>query len=300
MKLGVNIGKLKLKNPVIVSSGTFGCGEEFKEFFDIKKLGAITTKTITLRPSPGNPPPRLVEIPFGLLNSIGLQNDGYEQFKKEKLPYLKRLKVPVIISIAGKTKEEFVELAKRLEKTSADAVELNISCPNIRNSKLISQDSKLTYEVVRAVRKASKKTLITKLSPNVTDIVEIAKAAKKAGSDAISSVNTFYAMTIDINNRRPQLASIIGGLSGPAIKPLALAMVYKVAQNLKIPIIGMGGIMNAEDAVEFIIAGATAVGIGSANFINPKVSLEVLDGIKKYLRENNIKDIKKLIGSIKT
>ena len=300
--LSVNIGKLKLKNPVIAASGTFGYGQEFKDFVDLKKLGTITTKTITLKPRKGNLLPRTCETPCGLLNSIGLENPGIEVFIKEKMPFLKQIGIPIIISIASADDpQEFVILAKRLDKIKAiAAIELNISCPNIReNPRLISQDPKATYNLVKEVRKVTQKIIITKLSPNVTDILEIAQAAKAAGTDALSLVNTFYGMGIDINTKRPQLGSIIGGLSGPAIKPIALSLVYKVAQNLKVPIIGMGGIMNAQDALEFILAGATAVGIGTANFINPKASIEIIEEIKKYLIKNNIKDIKKLIGSIK-
>ena len=300
--LGIKIGWLKLKNPVIAASGTFGFGKEFKDFINLKKLGAITTKTITLKPRKGNLLPRTCETPCGLLNSIGLENPGIEVFIKEKMPFLKQIGIPIIISIASADDpQEFVILAKRLDKIKEiAAIELNISCPNIReNPRLISQDPKATYNLVKAVRKVTQKIIITKLSPNVTDILEIAQAAKAAGTDALSLVNTFYGMGIDINTKRPKLGSIIGGLSGPAIKPIALSLVYKVAQNLKVPIIGMGGIMNTADALEFILAGATAISVGTANFINPKASIEIIEGIKKYLIKNNIKDIKKLIGSIK-
>jgi dihydroorotate dehydrogenase (NAD+) catalytic subunit len=300
VNLCVNIGKLKLKNPVMVASGTFGYADEFKDFLDLKALGAIVSKTITLKPRAGNPPPRTCETPAGMLNSIGLENPGLEKFVKEKLPLLKKTGVPIIVSIASeKDPQEFVAITKRLDKIKeVAAIELNISCPNIKNSKLISQDPKATYALVRSVRKQTQKTLITKLSPNVTDITEVALAAEGAGSDAVSLINTLTAMSIDINERIPKLACITGGLSGPAVRPIALRMVWEVYQKIKIPIIGMGGIMDASSALEFFIAGAKAISIGTANFINPKASLEIIAGIKKYLQENNISSIRKLIGSL--
>ncbi len=300
-KLSVNIGKIKLKNPVMVASGTFGYAEEFKDFINLKKLGAIVTKTITLAPRQGNPPPRTCETPCGMLNSIGLENPGLEAFIREKMPLLKKIGVPIIVSIASEEDpREFVTLARRLDKiTEVSAIELNISCPNIKHSKLISQDPKATYETVKAVRKATRKTLITKLSPNVTDIAEIALAAQAAESDAISLVNTLTGMSIDINTRKPKIAGITGGLSGPAIRPVAVRMAWEVYQKIKIPIIGMGGIIDASSALEFIIAGATAISVGTANFINPAVTAEIISGLKKYLIQNKIKDIKELIGSLK-
>jgi len=306
--LSINIGKLKLKNPVMVASGTFGYAEEFREFMDLKQLGAIVSKTITLNPRQGNPAPRTCETPAGMLNSIGLENPGLEVFLKEKLLFLKKIGVPLIISIASEEgPEEFVTLARRLDKVKeVAAIELNISCPNIKGLRgkgqglrMISQDSKATYDLVKVVRKATKKTLITKLSPNVTDVTEIALAAEKAGSDAISLINTITAMAIDIQKRKPKIAAVTGGLSGPAIRPIAVRMVWEVYQKIKIPIIGMGGIMDTLSALEFFISGATAISIGTANFINPKVSLEILEGLKKYLIKNKIKDIKNLIGSLK-
>ncbi len=301
--LSVRIGKLILKNPVMVASGTFGYAEEFRDFMDLRKLGAIVSKTITLNPRKGNPPPRTCETPAGMLNSIGLENPGFKMFLKEKLPVLKKSGVPVIVSIASEAGcGEFMELARRIDKVKGiAAIELNISCPNIRaNPKLISQNPKSTYEVVRAVRGLTKKTLITKLSPNVTDITEIAMAAEKAGSDALALVNTFTGMSINVAGRLPKIAMITAGLSGPAIRPIAVRMVHEVYQKSRIPIIGMGGIMDTVSALEFIIAGATAVSIGTANFINPGISAEVVNGLKKYLLKNKIKDIKGLIGSLKT
>lgn len=300
-KISVNIGRLKLRNPVMVASGTFGYAEEFKDFLDLKGLGALVSKTITLKPRQGNPAPRTCETPAGMLNSIGLENPGVEKFIKEKLPLLKKIGVPVIVSIASEENpDEFFALAQRLDKIKEiDAIELNISCPNLKSpQRLVSQDPKATYSVVRKVRKITKKTIITKLSPNVTDIVEIASAAESAGSDAVSLINTLTGMAIDITKRAPKIASVTGGLSGPAIRPVALRMVWQVAQEINIPIIGMGGIIDAESALEFFIAGATAVSVGTANFINPAVTAEIISGIKKYLVKNNIRDIKRLIGSL--
>jgi len=306
--LNINIGKLKLKNPVMVASGTFGYAEEFRDFLDLKKLGAIVTKTITLKPRQGNPAPRTCETPAGMLNSIGLENPGLEKFITEKLPILKKIGVPIIVSIASERDPgEFIALTKRLDKIKEiAAIELNISCPNIKNSQLlthspqlISQDPSTTFDLVKQVCKATGKVIITKLSPNVTDITTIALAAEKAGSDAIALINTISAMSIDINTRKPKIAMCTAGLSGPAIRPIAVRMVWEVYQKVKIPIIGMGGIMDTLSALEFFIAGATAISVGTANFINPKVSVEIIDGIKEYLSNNNIKDIKELIGSLK-
>lgn len=318
--LRVNIGRLKLNNPVMVASGTFGYAEEFKDFIDLKKLGAIVTKTITLAPRKGNLPPRTCETPCGMLNSIGLENPGLETFIEEKMSFVKKLGVPLIVSIASeKDPQEFLTLVRRLDKIKeVSAIELNISCPNIQHRAygveqienknyplsairhpLISQDPKATYELVKAVRKVTAKALITKLSPNVADIAEIAGAARCAGTDGISLINTFYGMSINVNTRKPKLGNIVGGLSGPAIRPIALRMVYEVYRQVKVPIIGMGGIMDAKDALEFMIAGATCVSVGTANFINPKASVEIIRGIEEYLIRNKISDIKCVIGSLK-
>jgi dihydroorotate dehydrogenase (NAD+) catalytic subunit len=302
----VKIGKLALKNPVMAASGTFGYAEEFKDFAALKKLGAVVSKTITVNPRPGNVPPRTCETSAGMLNSIGLENPGLEVFVREKLPVLKDFGIPVIVSIASEGGiGEFAALAGRLNEIPAvEALELNISCPNVVQGKrgmkypLIAQDARTTYSAVRSVRKVTRKTIITKLSPNVTDITEIALAAERAGSDAVSLVNTFYGMSIDIESRKPKLGNRIGGLSGPAIKPIALKMVCDAAQKLSIPVIGMGGIMSAADALEFLIAGATAVAVGTANFINPGITGEIIEGIQKYLVKKNIKNIKTLIGSL--
>jgi dihydroorotate dehydrogenase (NAD+) catalytic subunit len=311
----VKIGKQVFMNPVMVASGTFGYAEEFKDLVALKKLGAIVSKTITLRPRPGNVPPRTCETYAGMLNSIGLENPGLEVFIKDKLPVLKKFGVPLIVSIASEGKPgEFIELARRLDTVPAvGAIELNISCPNItrtpghqdtrtqageRGYPLIAQDARATYDVVKAVRKATKKTIITKLSPNVTDITEIAIAAERAGSDAVSLVNTFYGMSIDILRRKPVLGNIAGGLSGPAIKPIALKMVCDVARRVRIPVIGMGGIMNTADALEFLIAGAAAVSVGTVNFINPTASVEIVEGIRRYLIKHKINNIHSLTGSL--
>jgi len=308
-KIAVNIGKLKLKNPVTVASGTFGYAEEFKDLINLKQLGAIVTKTITLKPRQGNLPPRTCETPAGMLNSIGLENPGIDLFLEEKLPFLKKIGIPIIMSIASEDEPgEFIELARRLDRVdSVAALELNISCPNIKVTKspshqvtkLISQDAGATYNLVKAVRRVTRKTLITKLSPNVTDIADIALAAENAGSDAVSLINTLTGMSIDIQERKPIVATVTGGLSGPAIRPVALRMVWEVYRKIKIPIIGMGGIIDTSSALEFFIVGATAIGVGTANFINPRVSIEIIRGIKKYLAENKITSIDKLTGSLK-
>ncbi len=316
-ELGIKIGRCKLKNPVMVASGTFGYAEEFGDFLDVKKLGAVVSKTITVKPRPGNLPPRTCETPAGMLNSIGLENPGIDVFLQEKLPVLKKTGIPIIVSIASEGgPEEFIILAKRLDKINAvSALELNISCPNIKSpvaqwpsgclpagqagKPLISQDPRATFDLVKAVRRATSKTLITKLSPNVTDIAEIVLAAEKAGCDALALINTVQGMSVDVRTRRPKIAMGVGGLSGPAIRPIAVRMVWELYQKVKIPIIGMGGIVDTESALEFFIAGATAISVGTANFVNPGVSVEIVEGVKKYLKENKIKNIEALKGSIK-
>lgn len=299
--LSVKIGKLKLVNPVMVASGTFGYAQEFSDFIDLKNLGAIVTKTITLKARAGNPPARTCETPAGMLNSIGLENPGIEVFLNEKLSALVNIGVPIIVSIASESNpQEFVVLARRLDGIKeVAAIELNISCPNVKVTKLVAQDAKATYGVVRAVRKVTKKALITKLTPNVTDIVEIAQAANAAGSDALALINTVYGMSIDVATRKPKIAMVSGGLSGPAIRPIAVRMIWEVYKKVKLPIIGMGGIIDTPSALEFFIAGATAISIGTANFVNPQASVEILAGIEKYLAKNKIKSIKSLIGSLK-
>jgi dihydroorotate dehydrogenase (NAD+) catalytic subunit len=304
--LKMKIGSILLKNPVMVASGTFGYAEEFADFLDLKKLGAIVSKTITVRPRQGNIPPRTCETPYGLINSIGLENPGIDGFIENKLPLLKKFGPPVIVSIASEGGlAEFIVLAKRLDKLrEVSALEINISCPNVKHAgknlktKLISQDPRATYAVVKAVRRVTGKTLITKLSPNVTDIVEIAQAAQDAGSDALALINTVQGMAIDIKTRQPKIAMVVGGLSGPAIRPIALRMVWEVYRKVKIPIIGMGGIVDTESALEFFIAGASAISVGTQNFVNPGISAEIVSGIAKYLQENKINSLQKLVGSL--
>jgi len=293
----IKIGKIKLKNPVMVASGTFGYAKEFEKLVNLKNIGAIITKTITLNPRQGNPMPRICETASGMLNAIGLQNEGIDDFIKEKMPYLSRISTPIIVSISGNNIDEFFILARRLNKIKAiSGIELNISCPNIKCKGLVAQDKKETYEVVKAVRKTTNKTVITKLSPNVTDITEIAKAAEDAGSDAVSLVNTFLGMAIDAETGKSKLGNTTGGLSGPCIKPIALRMVYEVSRNIDIPVIGMGGIMNTIDAIEFILAGATAIQVGTANFIEPGISGKIVKGIEAYLKKHKIERIQDIVG----
>ncbi|HRZ87321.1 MAG TPA: dihydroorotate dehydrogenase [bacterium] len=299
--LKVTIGTLTLPNPVLVCSGTYGFGEEFADIIDITKLGGIITKSITLRPKKGNPPQRIVETPSGMLNAIGLQNPGIDGFIKDKLPFLKKLKIPVIVNIAGDTPDEYAELARRVESLGvAAALELNISCPNVKKGGIaFGIDPHVTFEVVSGVRKATRLPVVTKLSPNVTDIVFLAKVAIDAGSDALSLINTLLGMSIDIQKMRPHIANITGGLSGPAIRPVAVRMIWQVARTYDIPIIGMGGVEDAASAVELLLAGASAVSVGTANFYNPRAPLEIVDGIRKYLVEKRIEDVNELRKSLK-
>jgi dihydroorotate dehydrogenase (NAD+) catalytic subunit len=297
--LTVRIGKIILKNPIVVSSGTFGFGEEFESFFDLNRLGALIPKGISLKPMTGNPPPRIFETEGGILNSIGLQNPGFPDFIKNKLPYYKDLKTHLIINFFGNTQKEYVELAKRFNGVAGvSGLEMNISCPNVKRGGIVfGTNPQMAYRLVQAVRKATALTLIVKLSPNVTDIGSMAKSAEEGGADAVSLVNTFRAMAVNIHTKKPELGNTIGGLSGPAIKPIALRMVWEVSRAVSIPIIGMGGIMNAQDAIEFILVGASAIQIGTANLINPRTGIEVLQGVKKYLAQNKIDRIQKLTGT---
>jgi len=300
----VEIAGIKLKNPVMTASGTFGYGQEYTPFVDLNRLGAIILKGITLKPKRGNPPPRVIETPSGMLNAIGLQNVGVEVLIKEKLPYLQKFNTPVIINISGDTIEEYVELARRLGEVSKEmgvaGLEVNISCPNVKKGGMAwGTDAIATYKIVSSIRKATALPLIVKLTPNVTDIKTIAQAAEEAGADALSLINTLVGMAIDIDSRKPKLANVSGGLSGPAVKPVALWLVWQVFQTVNIPVIGIGGIIKVEDALEFIIVGARAIEVGTANFVNPKVTIEIIEGIEKYLIENNIKDINELLGSMK-
>lgn len=302
----ISIGKLRLKNPIIAASGTFGYAEEMSGLFDVGKLGAIVTKTITLKERKGNPAPRIIETPSGMLNSIGLENKGLNDFIFHKIPVLETLNTDIIVSISGEDVKEFCKLAEGLSKlNSVSAIELNLSCPNVkhktqsRTAKLMAQDRAVTGGIVRAVRKLTRLPVITKLSPNVTDIKEIAKTAEGEGSDAIAAVNTVFGLSVDIKTKRPALGNITGGLSGPAIKPIALYFIREIFSCVKIPVIGMGGIMSADDAVEFMMCGARAVQVGTANFVDPYISLEILEGIKGYMEENKINDIMSVVGSLK-
>ncbi len=296
----VNIGGLKLKNPVITASGTFGYAFEFKDVVNLEKLGGIVVKGLSLKPSTGNPFPRVAETPSGLLNAIGLENVGIDAFVKDKLPFLETLDTPIIANIYGKEIDDYMNLAERvnsIEKISG--IEVNISCPNVKAGGVsFGVDPKAAFDVVSKVRKKTDKPLIVKLTPNVTDISQIALSVEDAGADSISLINTITGMVIDTKTRKPMLANITGGLSGPAIKPVALRMVWEVASKVKIPVIGVGGIMTPNDAIEFLIAGATAVQVGTANLINPKSTIKIIKGIEKYLKKNNFSSVTDLTGSI--
>ncbi len=282
-----------------VASGTFGHAEKYYDLEEVKKLGAVVPKTVTLHPLVGNPPLRILETAAGMLNAIGIENPGADGFIEEKLPGFRKIGIPLIISILGNTDEEFVQLAHKFNRAlGVSVLELNLSCPNLKHKILVAQDPEATFRVVKKIKEISKYPVVAKLSPNVTDISAVALAAQDAGADGVSLINTFSAMAIDIRTRTSILGNFTGGLSGPAIKPIALRMVYEVAQKVKIPIVAMGGIMTASDALEFMIAGATMVAVGTANFINPRAPLEVLEGIKAYMKEHHLKDIKQLIGSL--
>ncbi len=322
VNLETQIGKIKLKNPVLVASGTFGHAKEFEKLIDLKKLGGIVTKTITVKPRLGNPPQRIVETPSGMLNAIGLQNPGMEQFVAEKMPFFRKLGIPIIVSVMGYSVEEFKEVVRYLDKVPGiDGFEMNLSCPNVsygtnvgaqfiapKNTgvmnhaptvKMFAHDSDLIKEVVAAVRQETSKTLITKLGPDVSDIGKMALAAESAGADAIALINTFMAMVIDVKTRKPVLANKTGGLSGPCIRPIAVRLTWEARKKVRVPIIGIGGIMTAHDALEFLIAGAAAVQIGTANFVNPCASIEILDGLRDYLKQEKIASIQDVIGSLK-
>lgn len=300
MNLSVDIAGVTMKNPVTTGSGTFGSGEEFSEFVDLSKLGAVTTKGVANVPWPGNPTPRVAEAYGGMLNAIGLQNPGIDVFVERDVPYLKKAGATIIVNVCGKSEKDYVEVVERLSDEPVDLLEINVSCPNVKEGGIaFGQDPKALYEITKAVKAKAKQPIIMKLSPNVTDITEMAKAAVDAGSDALSLINTLTGMKIDIERRDFVLANKTGGMSGPAIKPVAVRMVYQVANAVDVPIIGMGGIATAEDALEFIMAGATAVSVGTANFINPATTLEVVDGIKAYMERHQINDINELIGCVK-
>ena len=299
--MAVEIAGIKMRNPVMTASGTFGYGEEFAEYMDLESIGAMITKGLSLKPKAGNNTPRIVETPGGMLNAIGLQNVGIEAFIAKKLPFLKGVNTPVIINLYGNSLEEYGELASRIEGVNeVAAVEVNISCPNVRQGGIVfGTDPAAAAQVVELVRRSTTKPLIVKLSPNVTDIVTMAKACVDAGAEALSLINTLTGMAIDLKSRRPVLANITGGLSGPAIKPVALRMVWQVARAVNVPVIGIGGIMSATDALEFILAGATAVQIGTANFLSPAASQEIAAGMENWLVENRVGSLKELIGALK-
>lgn len=299
--LSVSLGRIQLKNPVLVASGTFGYGQEYRDFVDPGELGGIITKAVTLEPKEGNPPPRLAETPAGLLNSIGLENPGMEVFLKEKLPQLKRLKTRIIVNIAGEKRTEYLDLAEKLgRERGIDALEVNISCPNVQKGGLVfGTRPDLAFSLVEGLRKATDLPLIVKLTPNVTDVTEIAQAAKEAGADALSLINTILGMAIDVNTRRPKIGAITGGLSGPAIRPVAVRMVHQIFQKVDLPLIGMGGITCAEDALEFVLAGATAVAVGTANLVDPSVSLKIIEGLRQYLKKGGIHSFQSLIGTLR-
>ncbi len=302
MKTEIFIGKLKLQNPVMVASGTFGYGEEYNRLYPVDRLGAIVTKSISLKPRSGNPAPRIYETASGMLNAIGLQNVGADAFLKEKTPFLNSLKkAKVIVNLAGESIEEYVELARRMERVSAvDGIELNISCPNCERGGIeFGVDPALTAQVVGRVRKVTRKPLIVKLSPNVTQIVTIARAAVDVGADALSLINTVLATAVDIRTWKPRIATVTGGLSGPAVKPIALRMVLQVHRALpKVPLIGIGGVTTWEDAAEFLLCGASAVQVGTANYVNPKAPLQIIDGLSRYLQEKKLKSPAELVGKL--
>jgi dihydroorotate dehydrogenase (NAD+) catalytic subunit len=300
--LSVELGPLRLRNPVLVASGTFGYGPEYADFVNLRRLGAVVVKGISLFSRPGNPPPRLVETPAGLINAIGLENVGVAVFLAEKLPFLRDQGVPVVVNIFGNTLEEYREVAARLDGVPGiAALEINISCPNVKEGGMVfGTDPAMAASVVAAVRQVTMLPLITKLTPNVTRIADVARAAVDAGSDILSCINTVAAMAVDVFSRRPKLANIIGGLSGPAIKPIALRCTYEAVRAVDCPVIGIGGIMTATDALEFLLVGASAVQIGTANFVNPRVTMEVLEGIKLFLTHQGIGRLADFVGSLDT
>ncbi|MFQ5900084.1 MAG: dihydroorotate dehydrogenase [Thermodesulfobacteriota bacterium] len=300
--LSVDIAGIRLKNPVMTASGTCGYGEELSPYMDIGGTGAVVVKGLSLKPRDGNPPPRIVETPAGLINAIGLQNIGVEAFITEKLPVLKGYNVPVIVNIFGESAADYCELAKRLEDTGdINALEINISCPNVKQGGIVyGKDPVEAYNLIKEIRRSTNLVIITKLSPNVTDIKEMARSVEEAGTDSISLINTITAMSVDIEKKRPRLANIIGGLSGPAIRPVAVRMVWEACQVVKAPVIGVGGIMRTEDAIEFFIVGASAVQVGAASLVNPTIIPEIVDGIKGYLVRHGVERFRDIVGTLET
>ena len=300
MNMKVNIAGVELKNPVMTASGTFGSGAEYSELVDLNKLGAVVTKGVANVPWPGNPTPRVAEVYGGMLNAIGLQNPGMEVFCRRDLPFLKQFNTKIIVNVCGHAPEEYLEVVERLAAEEVDLLEINISCPNVNAGFLaFGQDPKHVEALTAEIKKKAKQPVIMKLTPNVTDIAEIARAAEAGGADAVSLINTLTGMKIDVKKRCFALANKTGGMSGPAVKPVAVRMVYQTAQAVKIPVIGMGGIAAAEDALEFILAGATAVSVGTANFYNPAATVEIIEGIRRYMEENRVEDIRELIGAVR-
>lgn len=300
INMEVEIAGVKLKNPVMEASGTFGSGEEYSEFVDLNRLGAVVTKGVANVPWPGNPTPRIAETYGGMINAIGLQNPGVEVFAGRDIPFLKKYDTKIVVNVCGKTTEDYIQVVERLRDEPVDLLEINISCPNVKEGGIaFGQDPKAVEAITKAVKAHAKQPIIMKLSPNVTDITVMAKAAEAGGADAISLINTLTGMKIDIHRRTFAVANKTGGLSGPAIRPVAVRMVYQAAQAVKLPIIGMGGICNGEDALEFILAGATAVAVGTANFHNPYATVETVEGIRRYMERYGVKDIKELIGAVR-
>jgi dihydroorotate dehydrogenase (NAD+) catalytic subunit len=300
--LSVDLAGIKLKNPVLTASGTFGYGEEFKDIVDLDRLGGVIVKGVSLKPIKGNPPPRIWETPSGMLNAIGLENPGVDVFLNEKLPYLRKFDTAVIVNIFGYSLDEYVAVTERLDGVPGlSGLEVNISCPNVKAGGIVfGTNVKASYELLSALRRTTKLPLIAKLSPNVTDITEFARAAADAGCDGLSLINTLLGMAIDVRSRRPRLANCTGGLSGPAVRPVAVRMVWQAARAVKLPIIGMGGILTAEDALEFILAGASAVAVGTGNFVDPRATLGVIDGIGSFLLQEGIGSLRELVGQVRT
>ncbi|MBQ7360264.1 MAG: dihydroorotate dehydrogenase [Lachnospiraceae bacterium] len=300
MNTSITIAGVEFKNPVMTASGTFGSGMEYGEFVDLNRLGAVVTKGVANVPWPGNPTPRVAEVYGGMLNAIGLQNPGIDVFIERDIPFLKQYDTKIIVNVCGKTVEDYVEVVERLADTDIDMMEINVSCPNVKEGAIaFGQKADALYGITSEIKKHAKQPIIMKLSPNVTDITEMARAAEAAGADALSLINTLTGMKIDIHRRSFAIANKTGGMSGPAIKPIAVRMVYQVANAVKVPIIGMGGIANAEDAIEFILAGATGISVGAMNFVNPYVTEEIVTGIEAYMERYGVKDIKELIGAVK-
>ena len=300
MKTSVNLAGVELKNPVMTASGTFGSGMEYAEFADLNKLGAVVTKGVANVPWPGNPTPRVAEVYGGMLNAIGLQNPGIDVFCERDIPFLKQFDTKIVVNVCGRTTEDYCEVVERLTSEPVDLLEINVSCPNVKEGGIaFGQNPHALEAITKEVKKYAKQPIIMKLTPNVTDITEIAKAAEAGGADAVSLINTLTGMKIDINRKTFAVANKTGGVSGPIVKPIAVRMVYQVAQAVNIPIIGMGGISCAEDAIEFLLAGASAVSVGTANFHNPAVTMEVIDGIEAYMKKNGFESVKDMVGIVK-